>query len=222
MSKTVLILGSETHLGRKLIEVYLNSACQVIAPVMTTQETLKGSERENLLVIPWNRSSLVSAKTVVREVIRNFNTLDEAVIVNPEHTENMRLEELGTETLDEALYASVSGTLYLVKEILNCFAKQNSGRIAFAETEKSLNSDALLPAVVRGAFHNMAESLLLAGDENSLRCGFTSRLTEMEDYAQFIKGILESEDPKINKEWLLFSEKKNLFQSLPIIKRKQP
>ncbi len=221
MKKTVVIIGSETLLGRKLIEVYLNSAYQVIAPVMTSQESLKGSERANLFIVPWNRSSLVSAKTVIREICRNFKTLDKILIVNPELTNASRLEEMETETLDEALYSATHGTLYLIKELLKVISSQdNRAVLAFAETEKGQQSEALIPLMIQGAFHNMAEALLLAGDDHSLRCGFTSRLTEMEDYAQFIKGILETEDPKINKEWLLFSEKKNLFQSLPVIKRK--
>jgi len=220
MSKTILIIGSETLLGRKLIEVYLNSAYKVIAPVMTTQETLKSSEKPNLLVIPWNRSSLVSAKTVMREVYRKFSNLDEAIIVNPELNDTSLLEECDTEKIDEALYTFTHGTLYLIKEILECFRRQEKGILAFAETDKGLGTDSFIPSLIRGSFHNMAESLLLSKNGESIRCGFTSRLTEMEDYAQFIRGILESGDSKINGEWLLFSEKKALFQSLPIIKRK--
>lgn len=220
MSKTVLIIGSETLLGRKLIEVYLNSAYKVIAPVMTTQETLKSSGKTNLLVIPWNRTSLISAKTIMREVIRNFSSLDFAIVVNPEINESSVLEDIETEMLDDALYSYTHGTLYLIKEILDSFKKQEKGILAFAETEKSLSTESILPSIIQGGFHNMCESLLLSVPPGSIRCGFTSRLTEMEDYAQFIKGILESGEPKINGEWLQFSEKKALFQSLPIIKRK--
>ncbi|MDC7241250.1 MAG: hypothetical protein PQJ50_12915 [Spirochaetales bacterium] len=220
MSKTVLIIGSETLLGRKLIEVYLNSAYKVIAPVMTTRETLKGSDRTNLMIVPWNRSSLVSAKTVMREVVRNLQTLDTAIVVNPELSEGASLEDLETEQIDDALYSYCNGTLYLIKEILNCYSSQGKGTIAFAETEKGLGKENFLPSLIRGAFHNMAEALLLSGNDSTIRCGFTSRLTEMEDYAQFIKGILESEEEKIRGEWLLYSDRKNLFQSLPVIKRK--
>ncbi len=221
MSKTVLIIGSETLLGRKLIEIYLNSAYKVIAPVMTSRETLKGSERANLLVVPWNRSSLVSAKTVMREVMRNFSSLDNTIVVNPELNETASLIDLETEQVDQTIYNYCNGTLYLIKEILDCYNSQGRGTIAFAETEKGLGKENFLPSLIRGAFHNMAEALLLSGsDGETLRCGFTSRLTEMEDYAQFIKGILENEGDKIRGEWLLYSDRKNLFQSLPIIKRK--
>ncbi|QEN09101.1 SDR family NAD(P)-dependent oxidoreductase [Oceanispirochaeta crateris] len=220
MNKTVLIIGSETLLGRKLIEVYLNSGCKVIAPVMTSQETMKESEKKNLLVIPWNRGSLVSAKTVYRESIRVFGTLDQAIIVNPELSSTPAFEDIDTEVMDELLNIYIHGTLYLIREILNYFKSKESGTLVFAETEKGLSPTAVLPSLISGSFHNTVEGLLLTDLEGLKSCAFTSRLTEMEDYAQFIRGILESDDPKINGEWLLFSEKKNLFQSLPILKRK--
>jgi hypothetical protein len=220
MNKAVLIIGSETLLGRKLIEVYLNSGWKVIAPIMTSQETMKESKKKNLLVIPWNRSSLISTKTVFREAVRVFGDLNKAIIVNPEPTSAPALEDTETEVMDEILNTYIHGTLYLIREILNFFNSREAGTLAFAETEKGLTPTTVLPAIISAAFHNTAEGILLSKFEGLKRCGFTSRLTEMEDYAQFIKRILESEDPKINGEWLQYSEKKNIFQSLPILKRK--
>jgi len=220
MSRTVLIAGSETLLGRKLIEIYLNGGCKVIAPVMTSLETMKESEKKNLLVIPWNRASLVSAKTVFRESVRVFGTIDTAVIVNPEITSPPQLEEGETEKIDDLFNMYIHGTLYLIKEILQYFRSRDSGTLAFAETEKGLSQTAVLSSMIIGCFHNMAEGLLLSGLDEIKLTGFTSRLTEMEDYAQFIKGIIDSGDSRINGEWLQYSERKNLFQSLPILKRK--
>ena len=220
MNKTVLIIGSETLLGRKLIEVYLNDRYKVIAPVMTSQETMKESEKKNLLVIPWNRSSLVSAKIVCRETIRIFGSLEKAIIVNPELSSVPPLEESATETMDEMLNNYIHGTLYMIREILSSFKSERAGTLAFAETDKGLSPTGVLPSIISAGFHSTAEGLLLSDLEGLKRCAFTSRLTEMEDYAQFIKGVLESENPKINGEWLQFSEKKNMFQSLPILKRK--
>jgi len=220
MSKAVLIVGSETLLGRKLIEVYLNAGSKVIAPVMTSLETMKESEKKNLLVIPWNRSSLVSAKTVFRESVRVFGSLDQAIIVNPEISSTPPLEEAETEKMDDLLNTYIHGTLYLVKEIIQYFCNKDTGTLAFVETEKGISQTAVLSTIISGCFHNTAEGLFQSGLNELKLCGFTSRLTEMEDYAQFIKGILETEDTRINGEWLLYSEKKNLFQTLPIIKRK--
>lgn len=220
MGKTVLIIGSETLLGRKLIELYLNSGCRVVAPVMTEQEKLKESEKKNLQVIPWNRSSLVSAKTVFREALRVHEKLDQTIVVNPELNDGSALEDADYERMDDLLGTYLHGNLYLIKEVLGCYDRQDAGLLAFAETPKGQNSPSLLPSIVGSAFHSMAESILCGESFQGLCCGFTSRLTEMEDYAQFIKGFLDAGDSRINGEWLLFSEKKNLFQSLPILKRK--
>ena len=219
MNETILIIGSETLLGRKLVELYLDNSYRVIAPAMASREDLKATEDKNLLVTPWNRESIISSKTVIREAVRNFKTIEETIVVNPELAESQILEDTDTETLDTVLNLYIRGTLYLVKEVVGCYRKQKRGVLAFAETEKGLHPPFMLPALVRGAFHGMAESLLYSREEDILRCAFTSRLTEMEDYARFIKKILESGNPRIKGKWLRFSEKKNLFQTLPIIKK---
>ena len=220
MGKTVLIIGSETLLGRKLIEVYLNNGSRVIAPVMTEQEKLKESEKKNLLVIPWNRSSLISAKTVFRELLRVYGGLDQTIVVNPEMNDSNSFETMDYEKIDELLNTYVHGTLYLTKEVLSFYNRQDAGDLVFAETAKGQNSTSVLSGVIGGSFHCMADAILCGESARGVSCGFTSRLTEMEDYAEFIRGFLDSADPRINGEWLLFSEKKNLFQSLPVLKRK--
>ncbi len=220
MGKTVLIIGSETLLGRKLIELYLGSGCRVIAPVMTEQEKLKESEKKNLLVIPWNRNSLISAKTVFREILRVYGSLDQTIAVNPELNDGSTLEDTDYERMDELLGSYLHGSLYLIKEVLDFYDRQDAGDLAFAETPKGQGASTVIPSVIGGGFHNMAESLLQSESFQGLCTGFTSRLTEMEDYAQFIKGFLDDRDSRINGEWLLFSEKKKMFQSLPLLKRK--
>ena len=220
MGKTVLIIGSETLLGRKLIELYLGSGCRVVAPVMTEQEKLKESEKKNLQVIPWNRSSLISAKTVFRETLRIYGSLDQTIVVNPELNDGIGLEDTDYERMDEILGTYLHGNLYLIKEVLGFYDRQDAGDLAFAETPKGQNSSSLLSSLIGAAFHSMAESMINSEYSHGLFCGFTSRLTEMEDYAQFIKGFLDSGDSRINGEWLLFSERKKMFQSLPILKKK--
>jgi len=220
MEKVVLIAGSETLLGRKLIEVFLNAGCRVIAPVMTSQETLKESKNKNLLVIPWNRSSLISAKTVLRESLRTWNGIDQAVFVNPESKTPGQLHEIPFETIEDIMNTMLHGTIYLIKEILQHFIKEEQGAVAIAETRKGTEFSAPLDGVISGGFHNLAEGLLLTEAPQIFRCGFTSQITEMDEYAEFIRSVLSSRDPRADGEWLKFTEKKSLFQTLPVMKRK--
>ncbi len=223
MAKTLVILGGETLLGRRLIELYLDSAWKVIVPVPGEKESLQGpaKARENLIQIPWNPSSLISAKMVFREGQKKFGLPDLAIIVNPEPAEETSAHLEDTAAMEQCLNSNIHGNLYLLKEIQDAFTRRGSGAMGFAETHSALTATAPLHTLISGAFHGLAEGILLEGPAGLLRTAFTSTLTEIEVYAQFIKGHLDSGDPKINGQWLRFSEKKTLFQTLPLVKRKE-
>ncbi len=222
-SKNLLIMGGETLLGRKLIDLYLESAWKVIVPVPGEREKLQNpaKARENLIQIPWNPSSLISAKMIFREGQKKFGLPHTAILVNPEPVEDSgsRLEDAAA--MEQSLNNYIHGPLYLLREILEAFTKRGSGTLGFAESHNALTAASPLQSMISGAFHGLAEGILL-DDSSGLHCtGFTSTLTEMEVYAQFIKGYLDSTDPKTRGQWLRFSDKKALFQSLPTVKRKE-
>ena len=220
MNKVVLIAGSETLLGRKLMESTLEAGDSVIAPVMTDQESLKGSKRESLFITPWNRSSWVSAKTVLREGLRQFSTIDQAYFISPEYRYPKSFEQIKSEDIDKNVNLYLNGTTYLLLEVLDYFRKQDKGSLSFIETPKSQEFTHPLDGLVSGGFHNFAEGVLLSENSSIFRVGFCTDSAEMVDYATFIRDIVNNADAKAQGEWLKFSDKKALFQSLPIIKRK--
>ena len=220
MDKIVLIVGSETLLGRKLIELSLNKGYRVIAPVMTSQEKLKESSNKNLRVIPWNRGSLISSKTVLREAVRSFGRIDTVLIVHPESKVGSSLSETNVETIDEALNTFIHGSIYLVKELMDYFITEEKGTLAFAEPERETDSNSPVNNLIKGGFHALSDAILLSRIPGIYKCGFSTQVTEMDDFGDFILNILENADPRANGEWLKFSEKKGIFQTLPIIKRK--
>ncbi len=220
MDKIVLIIGSETLLGRKLIELSLNKGNRVIAPVMTSQDKLKESSNRNLRVIPWNRGSLISSKTVIREAVRSFGRIDTVLVVHPEPKIPSSLSESSIESMDEAINTFIHGSLYLIKELVDYFVSEEKGTLAFAEPDR--DSEGIFPVsnLIRGGFHAFADAVLLSRMPGIYKCGFLTQITEMDDFGDFILNVLDNSDPRANGEWLKFSEKKGIFQSLPIIKRK--
>ena len=220
MDKVILIIGSETLLGRKLIELSLNRNYAVIAPVMTSQEKLKESSKKSLQIIPWNRSSLISAKTVVREALRSFGKIDSVLFVHPETKISDPLQDTDIETLEENLNSLVHGSIYLLKELLDYFIREDKGSLAFAETAHNLQNNSPLNSLISGGFHAFSDSILQSVLPGIYKCGFVTQVSEMEDYAGFILNILSSSDPRADGEWLKFTEKKGIFSTLPIVKRK--
>lgn len=220
MEKAILIIGSETLLGRKLIELCLNKNYGVAAPVMTSQDKLKDSSKKNLHIIPWNRNSLISAKTVMREALRSFGRLDGLIFVHPEAKMKDALQDSPVDAVEETLNSLVHGSIYLLKEIVVYFAAEEKGFLAFAETEKTGQEVSPMNQLLSGGFHGFSDAILQSPLPGVFRCGFTTRITEMEEYGNFILNALETTDARADGEWLKFAEKKGIFQSLPIVKRK--
>ncbi len=220
MDKIVLIIGSETLLGRKLIEISLNKGYRVIAPVMTTQEKLKESTKKNLRIIPWNRGSLISAKTVLREALRSYGKIDTVIFIHPEAKAGASLAEMPIETVEETLNTFLHGSIYLMKELIDYFQEKEEGSLIFAETEKESESSSPVSNLIKGGFHSFSDSILLSQLPGVYKCGFTTMVSEMEEFGEYILKMCEEKDSRANGEWLKFSEKKGMFQTLPILKRK--
>lgn len=218
MEKVVLITGSESLLGRKLVEKSLNRGLKVVAPVGSNSGSGTDSGREDLLVIPWNRSSVFSAKTVVREAERQFGKLDMALFLSPHSTELSYLMELSVSDLDNHLDNTIRGPVYLVKETLSAMQKKDGGQLCFTMTgSKSMQA---LQKGSFGFFRSFADSLILESDPKMQMCGFLSDSNDMENYADFILELLSQDiPPKALGQWLKHSERKNLFSALPIEKR---
>ena len=207
-------------MGRKLIELSLNQGYKVIAPVMTSQEKLKESSKKTLRIIPWNRPSLISSKTVLREAVRSFGRIDTALFVHPETKINDSLPDTSVEAVEETLNSLLHGSIYLIKELLEYFQKEEKGSLGFAEAEKDPFATSPLQNLIRCGFQGFSDSILLSTLPGIYKCGFTTRVTEMEVFGDFILRILKDADPRANGEWLKFTEKKGIFQTLPIMKRK--
>ena len=220
MDKVIIIIGSETLLGRKLIEISLNKGFRVIAPVMTSQEKLKESSNKKLHIIPWNRNSLISAKTILRESLRTFQTINTVLFVHPETKLNDNFQDTSVDIMEETMNSLLHGSLYLLKELMDYLTQEEKGSLIFAESEKSYQSNSPMNSLISGAFHSFSDSILQSNIPGIFKCGFTTRVTEMEEYADFILNISAASDPKANGEWLKFTEKKGIFQTLPIVKRK--
>ncbi len=219
MGKVILIAGSETLLGRKMIEKNLAAGNSVIAPVESKSEDNNTPRKNNLLVVPWNKSSIISARTVIREGLRVFKEIDEAVLVYSDNKTNSQLNDLSTSEIDEAINSSINGTVYLTKELLKIFSASKSATLAFAVVNKLQTVNNPLEQGLSGFYKSFADSIIIS-DNKIYKCAFTTSISEMDSYASFICRILQEKPQKADRQWLNYSERKNLFSSLPIIPRK--
>ena len=219
MGKVILITGSETLLGRKLIEKNLSAGNKVIAPVQSKDKNSNEPQKNNLLVVPWNKSSVISTRTVLREGIRVFRKIDEAILVYSENKTNDQLLDFSTSEIDALIESSINGMVYLTKELLKILNSEENSALSFAWVRKAVNTINPVEAGVKGFFRTFANATIVNND-TIYKCAFTTSVTEMDSYASFICNVLSDRPLKADSQWLNYADRKNLFSSLPIITRK--
>lgn len=160
MGKVILITGSETLLGRKLIEKNLAAGNKVIAPVISRDENSGEPQKNNLLVLPWNKSSIISSRTVIREGMRIFRSIDEAILVYSENKTNEQLSDFSTSEIDEAIESSIHGTVYLTRELLKIMEGDSAKVLSFALTRKNRHTGSPMEKGFLGFFRSFADAVI--------------------------------------------------------------
>lgn len=220
MEKVILITGSETLLGRKLIEKNLSAGNKVIAPVHSKDKNSNEPQKNNLLVVPWNKSSVISTRTVIREGIRVFRKIDEAILVYSENKTNEKLLDFSTSEIDESIESSINGIVYITRELIKVFGSDQNKAVSFAMVRKRLDLERPLESGFRGFFKSFAEAVITS-DNPLYKCAFITSVSEIDSYAGFICNLLSEKPQKADGQWLNYTERKNLFSTLPILPRKQ-
>jgi len=218
----VLIAGSETLLGRKLVEKELDRGNRVVAPVNSTKDGGSGeTSRENLLVIPWNKPSLFSAKTILQESVRRWGSLDRAYLLENVPREGGLYTDLSFSDLDRIVDREIKGFLYLSHLLLNYLKEQGRGSLFFVTPHRGDRNDSM----GRGCsafFRETADAILCEKPDGITLAGFLSRTTNVESSAGSILALSTDLPEKARGEWLRITEKKNPFNSLSIEKRNEP
>lgn len=217
MAKVVLITGSETSLGRKLVDKELGRGNRVVAPVASKSSNTADNSREDLLVLPWNRSSVFSTKTVIREAQRQFGKLDRAILLSPAGAEATYFMEMSVNEVDEVIDQSIRGNAYITRELSQVIQETGSMTLGFV-LQSGKNSSPLYNGS-KGFFRNFADTLMLELSPGTDLCGFITESPDLEGFADFILQYLEDLPEKARGNWLKHSDKKSLFTSLPIEKR---
>ncbi|MDC7220630.1 MAG: hypothetical protein PQJ59_11910 [Spirochaetales bacterium] len=219
MSEVVLIAGSETLLGRKIVEKELARGNRVAAPVNSSKESGSGeSSRENLLVVPWNRSSLFSAKTVIQETVRLWGIPDRAYIIDNSNRETAPFTDLSLADLDDTVDREIKGFLYLTNQLINTLKKKNSSSLFFIRPHHS-KSESGMDRGMGEFFRELADGIMRERLERLQTAGFISSTANAESCAESILEYASDLPEKARGEWLKISEKRNLFLPLPLEKR---
>ncbi len=175
MEKTVLIAGKEYPAGSALASAAVNhNRNVVITAPFAAEETGEPISAAGIAAVAWNKSSSVSARSIVLQAENAFQRIDEAVLVFDTAWLAPNFNTMTPEVCSRAVDTMITSYFYLSLELVNRFSKQGGGSVVFmlksapglAEMpssvtirgENSAVPAGILPASAEAAFKVLAES----------------------------------------------------------------
>ncbi len=175
MERTVLIAGKEYPAGSALASAAINHNRKVvITSPFGAPENEDTIPTEEISTVAWNKSSSVSARSIVLQAENVFQKVDEAVLVFDTACLSPNFNSMTPEICSRAIDTMITSYFYLSLELVNRFIKQGGGSIIFmlksapglvdmtsSTTIHGENSSVpvgILPFSAQAAFKALAES----------------------------------------------------------------
>ena len=217
MKEVVLVTGSETLTGRKLIEKLLAKGSQVVVPVAGKETNIKDTGTPNLTVLSWNRSSWFSTKTVVREILRRFGRIDSAWVLHQPAAAVDIFEDSGSSGIEAVLEHSVKGNVAIIRELYAPISS-SKGFLAVVIPHRAGGSISPLEALTFGAFSSFSTSLFQETNETIWMCGFKSSSPDAEGFIENMIRMQEERPEKLRNQWFKYAEGRRIFGGSAIVK----
>lgn len=221
MSRTVLITDIDTPLGFDLSKTFLEQGDRVIGTVAAPdkESDFKALNSSSFTLRRWQRSSPISAKSLLLNIINDFDNLDEALLLQTPSLPAKLLHEVTTAEIEQGVDLWIKGNLFLLKEILDIFKRGRGGVLALINYSPHDSTGILPPleSTLRGSFQALAKSLFSSYSlENLYINGFESNTMQSNDFADFIRQTLHDRGRRVSGRWFRFQAKSGLFSPFRI------
>ena len=210
MSEVVLVAGSESLTGRKLIEKLLARGSRVVVPVAGRETEKNETGTTNLTVLTWNRSSWFSTKTVVRETMRLYGRIDAAWLLHQHSPSRQTFAESGSGDIEDVLDRSVKGNVALARE-LSPVLEASAGFLGMVVPHRSGGEPGPLDALADGAFSGFAASLIRETPPTIWSCGFYSTSPDADGFAAALIKGWEEKPEKLRGRWYRYTDSRRPF-----------
>jgi len=209
MPRAILVTEADSRLGAELVRLLVERGFSV-ASVMDASGRGDAAESRNPLLLSWNRRSPVSARSVLLSVLNAFETLDEALILEPPAATATSLAQASSADIDRAL-DDAKGPLFLLREVLSTFSRTGRGTVGFVAGGAPAGP---VEAAAREAFRGLATAVLAAPGEGVVANGFQAGPGGADEYAAFIDRTLEEKGRKISGRWFAIPPRGGFLQGV--------
>lgn len=128
MTRTVLITGSSSGIGREAVRAFSSAGWNVAATMRSPEKETEFINKANILCVRLDVTETATIKSAVREIIKHFGSLD-VLVNNAGYAVVGPLEAIGAEVIKRQFETNVFGLVELTREVLPHFRKQRSGTI---------------------------------------------------------------------------------------------
>jgi NAD(P)-dependent dehydrogenase (short-subunit alcohol dehydrogenase family) len=216
MERTLLVTDCDTALGSALVRMFSAKGYAVVTTASTeTPESVSAASTENVVVLPWNKRSPISAHTLMRTALNQRSALDDALILDVPRVSSLPIHELSAADIEKAFDAFLKPSIFLVREVLTYFLERKNGFLglaSFCAYAQDIHAPALEQAVREG-FKGFASSFLstYAAASGISVNAFQSYGASPEEFALFIEKSMEEKARKISGRWFTFRSRTGLF-----------
>lgn len=173
MEKTILIAGKDSPAGNEFAEGFLLASRNVLltsaheVPVDSENQNQDSSDTNKIILEEWNRSSSLSARSLVLQTETNFSRIDEAVLIFDKEQHAADATKMNAAESSRISGDLISGYQYLALELLNRFEKKNTAaeqnsRLIFIIEECPTVSDCIKTPALRNGTKSIASPLVAA------------------------------------------------------------
>ena len=126
MSKTILITGSSSGIGKATAKYFQEKGWNVIATMRTPEKEEELNKLENVLVTKLDVTKIDTIKTAIKEGIKTYGKID-VLLNNAGYGAYGPLEAFPRENIIKEFNTNVIGLLDVTKEIIPHFRKNKEG-----------------------------------------------------------------------------------------------
>ena len=192
MKRKILITGLDSELKTNIVQRFLDNDIAVAVSINSQKGKTK-TKTSNLIEIPWNNRSPLSAKNLVLECQNKLGDFNETLSILSSDQSNKPIHEISSSDIENSIDTGLKGNIFILKEIILYFQKKGNGTISLIQNNDHTEFLAPLYAIEKGSISSLIQSLFASYQNEQLTFNsFSSNSLEIKEYSEFIfKNISE-------------------------------
>jgi NAD(P)-dependent dehydrogenase (short-subunit alcohol dehydrogenase family) len=211
MAKSVLITGKPARLASELIRATLSRGDRVVAATVDDKPADE-DDQEHLRRVPWNRSSPLSARSVLLNATNSFDTLHEAFVLYAPEGNYRPFHESTFASAASVIDEALKGTLFLIRELISYFERVGGGSINIVIHDSAGEFHGPVDACARGGLESFTNALFTYYQNEPVQCrGFISETEQPKEFAAHILHVIDEKGDRGTGKWHRYSGRGGIF-----------